>query len=261
MQDSQAHLLGLPQELRDMIYEYIFAADYPIVIWGTIVSVDDGNVSGVGLLRACKQLYCESEPLLYSRTTFSLEFEFTGAKSSVFAMQNVVAGYSERANLVDQDGVLISMENGHFPIQKLRKLELRLYGAKTDERYPKCPVELAKHLHVHLGSFINNCSNLQHLNIKLSGWRGAEKKLFCTDVLLAKMENVRCTGSITIKARDQFRRARVEYTGAYNRRLRRHTLWYGEELGHELDETVDRSYEARIVHILSKWTEKTVKWI
>lgn len=199
---------------------------------------------------------------MYSKNTFLLNFEFGESCPKLLrALRNVVHDYPQPWGLDTGDGVFWFMEKRHFPIQKIRSLKVEFDGPDTLERDPNMPVQLAKHLHKYLQSCINKCTNLKHLHIELVGWVAPERKLFCTDLLLAKFWDIRCDAAITVKAPEAFRRGSIEFTGSYEKRLREHDLWYGQTLGDELGPEVDQHYEARIEYMLSKWTEKTVRWI
>lgn len=241
-----------------MIYAHLFTSASPIYIWGTTHGIGTQQVPGIGLLRACKQLHSDTELLPYTQNVFLLQFQFQEDWNAVSALRNVVAGYSED-DWSYEDGVDIGVEREHFPIQKVRSLKMELEGPGT---WPlDQPVYLAKHLHTYLHTCINNCANLKHLHIELKAWYTPELQLFCTDLLLAQLQRIQCSGLIKVRVGDAFRIASVEFPRTYETRLQIYMSWYGDELGYELGEEVDRSYEARIMHILSKWTEKTVEWI
>lgn len=228
---THARILGIPQEIRDMIYDHVLIAKSPILIWGHTCRAGGVAIPGAGLLRACKQIHIEAEQFLYKTNTFILRFDFRAKLAPLYALRGVVPIYPIDAEL-ERDGLVywrpvrgiqVLVEREHFPVQKIQKLRLQLIGPQDCELDPAMGafgavkdegMQLTRHINYYLKSCINNCTSLKRLYVDLYGWNRRYKQSFCINVLLANMSGIHCIGQITVTVGRGFKKARddeVEY--------------------------------------------------
>lgn len=183
--DSKCHILSLPRELRDMIYEYAIVAPTPVPIRETTTKVNrardfKSKVHGHELLRTCKQIHDETQDILYKKSTFMLRFDYSHAdprsKCNILfnIMHGVVNSRIPMLTMLHSCKCATSFLNIYAPMEKIDKLELRVMAPPGLAIFSLGQIHvfdaLTSYIAIHLPECLERCKALKKLRIVVSGW-------------------------------------------------------------------------------------------
>lgn len=140
-----------------MVYEFALTADRPVLIWSNNWSWEEvitGPISGVSLLRTCQQVNHEARELLLKCNTFVIRLD-TSIETPQYAYEGI------RETRLNEPAP--SILHAHLPLEKIRNLELYMYGFRF---FPKGPATFM----MELPSCVNRCSNLRCLKVSAEHW-------------------------------------------------------------------------------------------
>ncbi|KAI9698581.1 MAG: hypothetical protein M1820_007380 [Bogoriella megaspora] len=132
------HFLGLPAEIRNMIYEYLLTDD--IVILSNKVDVVRG-AKIIGILFTCKQIYGEFHEMFWAEANFSLQVQRRPWMGKPKVLRPLISGNSlthiRQASLEVEAWLLLDLVHTVH-----RKPFLQMLASLTGLRYFKLDVHL-----------------------------------------------------------------------------------------------------------------------